>query len=106
MSALKKEFKFRLPAKIILRPLYYAEWGATTAGRFNYDPYKGYSIALNIEECRRRKNKGEVISRHECAHFANVMLHKEWGHGEKFRKIKSVCCKLSPHRKNIRKRKA
>lgn len=105
MSALKKKFKFKLPAKLILRPLYYKEI-AMMAGRFNYNPEKGYSLALNIEECRQRKNKGEVVVRHECAHIATIMLHKEWGHGEKFKKIKSVCCKLRPHRKIIRKRKA
>lgn len=105
MSVLKEKFKFRLPGKLVLRPLYYGDYAAM-AGRFNYTPDKGYSMALNIEECRKRKNKEEVVVRHECAHFANIMMHKEWGHGKKFRKIKSVCCKLSPHRKIIRKRKA
>lgn len=93
MSALKKKFKFRLPAELVLRPLYYRGI-AMMAGRFNYNSESGYSIALNIEACRQRKNKGEVIVKHECAHFANMMLHKDWGHGEKFRKMKSVCCKL------------
>lgn len=105
LSVLAEKLKFKLPSKIVLRPLYYKEF-AMMAGRLNYIPGKGYSIALHIEACRRMWKKGKSVVDHECAHLANALLHKDWGHGEKFKKIYSAACKLKPRRNIRRKRKA
>lgn len=105
LPVLAERLKFRLPSKIVLRPLYYKEF-AMMAGRLNYDPDKGFSIALHIDACRNMRNKGQRVVDHECAHLADVLLNKNWGHGKTFKKMYSAACKLRQRRKISRKRKA
>lgn len=93
LPILAEKFKLKLPSKIILRPLYSGEF-AMMAGRLNYVPGQGYSIALHIEACMGMRGKGEEVVVHECAHLVNALKHKYWGHGKIFQEMHSICCKI------------
>ncbi len=93
MLKLSKELRFRLPKQIILRPFYFKGGISMFNGRLLYDPCKGYSIALSVPHCIKMKDKGIWVLDHECSHVAAAIKHKDWGHGENFKRIYAACRK-------------
>jgi len=94
LLALAGKFHLKLPKDIVLRPLYYRGYFGQSAGRLNYDPGKGYSIALQLDLCKKRVSRGREIIDHECAHLADVLLNKNWEHNESFKRTRVACCKI------------
>lgn len=91
MKRLSKTFRFRPPKQIILRPLYYKGNLGACYGRAIYDPFSGYSIAINITACQNMLDKGLWVVDHECAHIAANIKHKDFGHGERFQRFYAAC---------------
>lgn len=93
MHHLKKQYRFRLPASIILRPLRpHTRKGCAslTFGRAGYTPNLGYWIAMNMNLYNDMNSLALSTLAHEAAHLAEAMKTKRWTHGKLWKEMYEV----------------
>jgi predicted SprT family Zn-dependent metalloprotease len=83
LNWLSKQFDFKLPDTIILRPLY------STRGRWGYHGRANcYMIALNLPALRRESPEGIMdVLFHEASHVAEYWKFGKLGHSKTFKNI-------------------
>ncbi|MCX5716900.1 MAG: hypothetical protein NTW44_01050 [Nitrospirae bacterium] len=89
-----KRLGFKLPRKLVLRPMRVNRWRAAHVGLFTYTPPDQYSIALQMDRCLEARDKGRFVIDHECAHLVDVFLNKNWLHNDSFNMAQVACCKV------------
>jgi hypothetical protein len=95
MPIMAEEYRFRLPGRIVLRPLEIKGPYSVKAGRYYWEPGKGFSIALNLIYCALQKDKGLWVSDHEMAHIVSGIRFNAWTtHREPHSSIYNFCRRL------------
>lgn len=93
VSVLQKEFNFRPPSKLLLRPYYFKNGISPVYGRAEYNPFKpiNYHLMLCVPVCLKEKDKGLWVTDHELSHIVCAIKYKDWSHGKNFKQIYEYC---------------
>ena len=94
---LSQSYKFKLPERVILRPLRKnnaPRKSIWTFGRAGYSPETGWYISMNIQLCQALGKECDTLA-HEVAHIGEARKTGRWTHGElwekMYTKIKAMC---------------
>ena len=103
LSHLKKEYGFKLPASLTLRPLMRVSARCTLLpfARAGHYPKTGYFIAINMR-LPNLKNLHLSTLAHEVAHVAEALKTKRWTHGPLFKEMDERAQLFIKRRRNAR----
>ncbi len=80
-----KNYKPKLPDELILRPFYTRNGFCEYYGRLRYQPFTGWSILMNVDDCAAKPDFGLSVVDHEVAHLVMAVKYDDWGHGDEWK---------------------